>query len=240
MLRRVRRFYAKRIVNVNINIVLAGLLALGPTVLFVYLLRYAGIQQPLTQTDKLIIHAVTLVSDVTFDVLFYYVLHWIANHWPRKFRRGIWPRCPSCGYDRSGMFDAEACPACGAEPYEFAGMDDATQEKLLHPRRGFLRDSTIVQFQRSLLSPLLYVSWFGLQNLLMQWGVEQEIATVVGFCLGILMTRTLHTMWMLREERNERLSFRRIARRARRESRKRAGATSGHEPGNTNGGERVA
>src|SRR5262245_63852682 len=42
------RLYARRIINVNVNIVLAGLLALPPVVLTVYLVQYFGLPHTLT------------------------------------------------------------------------------------------------------------------------------------------------------------------------------------------------
>ena len=169
MVRRLGKLYRRRIINVNVNIVLAGVLALIPTVGIVHLTRYFGVGDgpggggALTPGDKLIISGVTLVSDVIFDVAIYYLLHWLANHWPNRWRK--------------------------------PGEDPDT------PHLPFFRDATLVQFQRMMLSPLLYVIWLGMQFTLIKWGVHREWATVWGFLLGVGSTRALHTMWMLRAER---------------------------------------
>lgn len=165
MVRRIGRYYSRRIVNVNINIVLAGVLALGPTVLAVHLTHYFGVGNgpDLTRQEKFIIGAVTLVADISFDVVIYYILHWLANHWPNRWRTKN-------------------------EPPE-------------KPHLSYFRDATLVQFQRMLLSPILYTAWLGLQFMLIKGGMARELATVIGFALGIALTRTLHTLWMLRSER---------------------------------------
>ncbi|MFN0131377.1 MAG: hypothetical protein ACKVW3_02405 [Phycisphaerales bacterium] len=71
------RLYARRIVNINVNIVAAGILAMLLTIVPVSLTRTLGLDKPWT------IMVVTFVSDVIFDVGIYYFLHWLANHWPR-------------------------------------------------------------------------------------------------------------------------------------------------------------
>lgn len=63
----------------NVNILLAGLLALAPTMLVVHL-----VTERMGVTNEWIINAVTFVADVIFDVAIYYLLHWLANHWPKR------------------------------------------------------------------------------------------------------------------------------------------------------------
>jgi hypothetical protein len=165
MVRRLGKYYARRIVNVNVNIVLAGLLALIPTVGVVHLTHYMGIgegePEHLTVGEKLAISGITFAADIFFDVAIYYGLHWLANHLPKRW----------------------------------AKKEEAVE------RLSFFRDATLVQFQRMMISPLLYAIWFGLQITLMKAGVGRELATVAGFVVGILVARTLHTLWMLRKER---------------------------------------
>jgi len=76
------KLYARRIVNVNVNILLAGVLALGLTVLVIHFAHRAGVHNPWS------INFITVVADVVFDVVIYYFLHWLANHLPNK-RRGV-------------------------------------------------------------------------------------------------------------------------------------------------------
>lgn len=93
MLGLIRTLYARRIVNVNVNIVLAGLLALAPTLVVVHIAHLLGVH------NEWAINAVTLVSDIIFDVLIYYVLHWLANHWPKRWRKpGEHPDTPHLSY----------------------------------------------------------------------------------------------------------------------------------------------
>jgi len=166
MVRRIGHYYSRRIVNVNVNIVLAGLLALIPTVGVVHLTRYMGFAEGepelLTHRAKISIAAITFAADVVFDVSIYYALHWLANHRPRRWRKE----------------GAEASPA-----------------------RPFLRDATTVQVQRMVISPLLYTLWLGGQYSLMKLGIGRELATVIGFVVGMTVARTVHTLWMLRSER---------------------------------------
>jgi hypothetical protein len=71
----VRSLYARRIVNVNVNVITAGILALIPVLGIVkaaYLLDVPHGWIPL----------ITFVADVVCDVTIYYVLHWLANHAP--------------------------------------------------------------------------------------------------------------------------------------------------------------
>lgn len=152
-----RRLYARRIINVNVNVVLAGILALGPTVGAVSLTRFF-----VDDDNHLLINAITFVADVIADVLIYFLLHWLANHSTNR-----------------RVKDVEGA---------YAHM-------------SFIRDASIVQLQRAILSPLLYFIALGLQNMLMKKGLPREAATAIGLVTGIFTTRVLHTIWMIREER---------------------------------------
>ncbi len=151
------RLYGRRIINVNFNVVLAGTLALLPTLWIVSLTRtlWGGIN------NKFAITAITFVSDLVFDVVIYFVLHWLANHLPRR-----WGAVSSHAYQHL----------------------------------SFIRDASLVQFERMLMAPVLYTVALGLQNFLMHDGVSREWATVWGFAVGVAITRTMHTFWMLRNE----------------------------------------
>jgi hypothetical protein len=178
MIARALAWYARRIVNVNINIIAAGVLALVPVLLVVRVVEWAlstGLVdgQRLHLSDKLIIGGATFVSDIIFDVVIYYGLHWAANHapWLKKHR-----------LDRIN-----------------AVADAAVQET------PFFKDATKVQLQRAVISPLLYVLWLGTQQALMlTFHLSAVWATVIGFCVGMTAARTIHTLWMLKHERAER------------------------------------
>ncbi len=167
--------YARRVINVNVNIVLAGVLALGPVLVVVTLVEWAlhqglGVAERLAAHQKLVIAAATLVADITFDVAIYYGLHWLANHTPWLKKK------------RLAQIEAVA--------------DAAIQET------PFFKDATKVQIERMVLSPLLYILWLGMQQTLMNVvHLSAATATVIGFCVGMASTRAVHTMWMLRQER---------------------------------------
>lgn len=169
--------YDERIVNVNVNIMLAGATALGITVGVMHAAETSGLLDSIVRAvgerhvqaggyefhfEKFVIGALTFVVDLVADVVVYYGLHWIANHMPR----------------------ARAKP----RPRAYANL-------------SFMRDATLVQFERALLSPVLYVAALGLQSTLLHRGHGVAFATAVGFAVGIVLSRTLHTLWMLRAER---------------------------------------
>jgi hypothetical protein len=82
------RLYARRIINININIIVAGLAAMLLTLIPVHATRYLGIE------DKWVIIGITLGCDLAFDVAIYYALHWLANHtvampWSRHRDRAV-------------------------------------------------------------------------------------------------------------------------------------------------------
>lgn len=173
MFRRLGSIYARRVVNVNINILLAGLLALGPTLLVVRLVEHllkngivSGAKFHLG--DHAVISGATLIADLAFDVSIYYLLHWLANHSHKP--------------KRQERLETIAEAAVESVP--------------------FFRDATKVQFQRMVLSPLLYSLWIGTQLGLMHIGQFRPVpATVCGFIIAVGSTRTIHTLWLLREQR---------------------------------------
>ena len=175
-------WYAKRIVNVNINIILAGVLALAPVLGVVKLaehllaspkLQNGVLADKLEAHHQLIISGVTFVADIIFDVAIYFVLHWLANHTPRK-----------------------AMNPMVEERMELVA--DAAADHV-----PFFKDAAKVQLQRMVMSPLLYFLWLGSQFAFMNaFGWTAVQATVVGFCIALGVVRTLHTFWMLKEERS--------------------------------------
>lgn len=77
MPQRVFKFYQrKRVVNINLNILAAGFLAIA---LAKFPVKFIG--DWIGPEHKFIITAIAYVVDTVFDVMVYYALHWIANHW---------------------------------------------------------------------------------------------------------------------------------------------------------------
>ena len=161
---RLVRWYRIRTVNVNVNIVTAGAISLGFTVLVM-----EGIHRAFVLENPYLIGALTFVVDIVADVVVYYVLHWLANHWPTRDLKIISPA---------------------------------------YAHLSFFHDATLVQFERAALSPLLYAVALGLQHLLLRWEWGIAASTAIGFGLGIALTRVLHTLWMLRQERRARARHR--------------------------------
>lgn len=161
-----RRLYDRRVINVNVNVVAAGLLALGITVGVMDKLEAWGtitwLDSHLPIGKEILITLITFVVDMVADVAVYYGLHWLANHMPRTTPRRLNAR--------------------------YADL-------------SFIRDATLVQFERAVLSPLLYAIALGVQHWMLHRGYSVSMATAVGFTLAIAVSRVLHTIWMLHQER---------------------------------------
>ncbi|MGH7243714.1 MAG: hypothetical protein ACREJD_09885 [Phycisphaerales bacterium] len=158
ILRAVAHWYARRIVNVNVNIVAAGFLALIPVSLSVHFIHSTKFIENGTA-----IAAITFFLDIIFDFSIYFCLHYLANHGP--FRKLV-----------------SHNPA-------YRGM-------------SFLHDAGLVQMQRAILSPMLYIIWLTVQHYLIdETPVGAGWATAIGGVIGIGTSRVLHTIWMLLEEK---------------------------------------
>ncbi len=77
MPKRVFKFYQrKRVVNINLNILAAGFLAIAlAKIPVMFVGNWIGTEH------KLLIAAAAYLIDTVIDVSLYYLLHWIANHW---------------------------------------------------------------------------------------------------------------------------------------------------------------
>lgn len=86
----ITRLYRRRIININVNIILAGIFALVPVAGAVELVhRFAfGNRPELDGIEKKMIAGVTIGTDIVSDVSCFYVLHWLANHWPNRLPGG--------------------------------------------------------------------------------------------------------------------------------------------------------
>lgn len=176
-MRRLAALYDYRIVNVNVNILAAGAAALGITVAVMHALEVSG---------------------------------WLArlSGWTSAWHVGV------LGYD----IQVEKCVVSVltfvvdliADVLVYYGlhwvanhMPGRKEKRRSHAYAdlSFMRDATLVQFERALLSPVLYIAALGLQNKLLHEGHGVAFATTVGFTVGLVLSRTLHTMWMIRAER---------------------------------------
>ncbi|MEO1009295.1 MAG: hypothetical protein AAFX79_12085 [Planctomycetota bacterium] len=97
----VRYYQRKRVVNINVNLVAAGLLAIalakGPVAL---------ISGWLGSDQKFLISLIAYAIDTVFDVAVYFGLHWVANHWrPRAIHKNQ-PRIEKPRHRRNFFADA--------------------------------------------------------------------------------------------------------------------------------------
>jgi hypothetical protein len=174
-----RRWYAQRIVNINVNIIVAGLLAIGIMYAAMYWIHRLRIDRHIAEQLKVKVELVNItlsfLIDLVADLAVYYVLHWYANHVPSRFG------------GRGRLVNPE--------------YSDLT----------FMQDATKVQLERMVLSPILYAIAGGVQWVLMRSGTLPPAAAAIGFAAGILTTRTLHTIYMLSEQRRKRAKLALIA-----------------------------
>lgn len=157
MPKRAFRYYQRsKIVNINANIIVAGLLAVALAKIPVHYSRHF-----IPDEQKLLITLFAIVCDMIADVAIYYALHWVANHW---------------------------------RPLGPVSKNESENGK----SRSFVRDATVIQFQRMFLSPIYYGVAGGLMYLLKHQGMDRGWAFVIAFVTGIIVTRIIHTIWGVR------------------------------------------
>ncbi len=159
MFERLFEYYQrKRIVNINANIIAAGLLAI---VIAKWPVTVVGNWIGADEHPFLVTLAAGGI-DLVVDVAIYFALHWLANHW-KPLRKGSRPRGST---------------------------------------RSFLKDASLIQFERAMLSPVYYTTAMGLMYTLQEaFGVSHGWAFVIGFATGIMVTRVVHTIWGLKTGR---------------------------------------
>ncbi len=168
MWRWIAKQYSRRIVNVNVNIVVAGMAAMALATIPVRIARWAGMQ------NESAIGVLYAVCDFILDLFLVILLHWLANHWPRKWKHS----------------------------QQLVASADKLVEQAGPPPLPFLKDTTIIQTQRACLSPVLYAS-YGLLFLPIMFDqiASHELACFVAMLCAVLVVRVLHTFWMLSDER---------------------------------------
>jgi len=156
---RLFRYYQRsRLVNINTNVIVAGMLALIPTAGMVRLSKVF-----ITTDQKWVYTGISVGADIIADVAIYYALHWVANHW-RPLR----------------------------------GRSHHERRKLEAKPPPFLKDASLVQFERALLSPLYYITAALLMQFVQHQGVKAYWAVFIAFPTGLMLTRVIHTLWGLR------------------------------------------
>lgn len=203
---RLARLYGKRIVNVNVNIIAAGVLALIVTAVFMHFFVAWNWHEVISGwvgfNSKIVITAATFLVDLIADLAVYYVLHWYANHAPSRFEKmaHVEKVHDLVNPDfAKPAFTKESIAASPLSPQRIKAA--ATGKKDTGITKAFVRDATKVQVERMILSPILYVIALGGQHALLHAHVPVAWATAIGFGAGILTTRILHTIFMWREER---------------------------------------
>lgn len=175
------RCYRRRIVNVNVNIIIAGVLAMLLTVVAMKGLEHVNIPEKIAELlgmpwamgkfhwdVKAVISILTTAIDLIADVAVYYVLHWLANHMPRKA-------------DKLGHLLDELNPG--------------------YAHLTFVQDASMVQVERLALSPVFYVIALGGQQALLHGGFGMATSIAIPFTTAIVVTRFLHTVWMYFQQR---------------------------------------
>ena len=155
-----RLYQRKRVININANIVVSGLVSTAIVMALLWFIR-----------DVLHIHwptwgytAFAGGADLVFDVGMFAGLHWVANHWR---------------------------PSHGRTPEEEA--------KLCAPAPNAIADTTRLQFERAVISPLYYIiALAGTEMLQQQHTMHPAWAVAIAYPAGLVVTRTLHTVWGFR------------------------------------------
>ncbi|CAN5827829.1 hypothetical protein BH11PLA1_BH11PLA1_01080 [soil metagenome] len=65
---------------------------------------------------------------------------------------------------------------------------------------SFVRDATAIQLQRLCLSPVFYAVAAGLQLMMLHEHFSREWSVVVPFFTAIIVTRAIHTYWMIKTD----------------------------------------
>jgi uncharacterized membrane protein len=224
------RAYSRRIVNINLNILIAAVTAVALASGVVHIAELLGVKSPG------VLAFIMVAGDWFFDLVIAVSLHWLANHWPRR-----WQRSRRFIDKADSVIDASPPPsvsimrdvaaatkrltreevhAARGEPtppnapltYPIAGsgmmngtpvVDGPATERLTPDRheRSFVRDATMIQLQRLCLSPLFYLVAVGGHLTLMKGlGWSAAPAGVVSYVTAILLTRLLHTLWLLKTD----------------------------------------
>lgn len=216
--------YRRRIVNINVNITVASVVAAIGGTAVIHFTRYIGV----ADDDKTILMLISAAADWLIDLVLAVGLHWIANHWPERWSRsktliekaedviesatppGIavikdathgtqlphlpLPHLPGFGHEKKEPESTVAAPDAPVT------AQSAQQAATNGTKVGFVRDATTLQLQRLCLSPVFYGVAMGGQWIMLNWGCARELSVAVPFGIAILITRAMHTVWLLKAD----------------------------------------
>ncbi len=184
-----RLYQRKRVININANVIIAGLGSTFIVVGLIWLVKHPmGVVWPTWGYTVF-----SVVSDIILDVAMFTGLHWMANFW---------------------------------RPLE--GRTEREKMQLGAAAPPHLQDTARVQLERMVLSPLYYTIAASGTEFLQRMGMHPSFAVLVAYPVGLLVTRTLHTIWGYRsgtfhdhdvQERRRRLEALHAERRRRRKAR---------------------
>ena len=151
-------YQRRRWININANVVAAGLISTLMVMGLIWGLKWLGTSWPTWGYT-----AFSVAADVVLDVALFSALHWVANHWR-----------PLSGKSNKERLELGAV----APPH--------------------LEDTARVQLERAVLSPLYYVIAAAGTEGLQRLGMHPAWAVVIAYPVGLLVTRTVHTVWGFR------------------------------------------
>lgn len=205
--------YRRRLVNINVNITVASVVAAIGGTLVIHFTRYIGVRDD----DKAILMIVAAGADWLIDIVLAVGLHWMANHWPDSWSRSksliekaedVIDSSPPPGLsvikDATHGTHLPHIPGFGADRKDGAGEPAAaapSQQRAANGQKpGFVRDATTLQLQRLCLSPVFYGVAIGGQWFMLNWDFARELSVAIPFAVAILITRLLHTVWLLKAD----------------------------------------
>lgn len=207
--------YRRRLININVNITVASVLAAIGGTIVIHFTRYMGVGPD----DKTLLIIITLAADWLIDLVVAVGLHWVANHWPESWRRSkrmiekaedVLESTPPPGL--SVIKDAthgthlphlpqlSSIPGFRSDKVAETPAPAAPVPVCPVPKVGFVRDATTLQLQRLCLSPIFYGVAAGGQWMMLNWGYARELSVAIPFATAILVTRLLHTVWLLKAD----------------------------------------
>lgn len=154
-------YQRKRVVNINVNVFVAGVVSI--TLAKYPVMVISGL---IGHEHKLLISVLAYVIDTTIDILMYFGLHWIANHWR-----------PSGSVERAAI------------------ENDSVDERPVKKRK-FWVDVALVQAERIALVPIFALMAISGTWALQHFGkIKPDWAFVWAFLMAMVVTRVLHTIW---------------------------------------------